>query len=191
MKSVVGQVGCAPLFCFSRTSLDLSLGVAFVGAARRSLAPHSRSELGDRQWRRRGQRSLPLLVSLREADSRFGRPNDSTHTTIRGVDAFVLLASSHLSIRSGSRGCLAGHIRFGDVEFRVVRSCVVPHEASRTQCQVKVRWSQQWSWLACLFVRFSLVSLPVGCYLVFKSHWSHSFCRRPAGHAARSHRRRS
>ncbi len=59
-----------------------------------------------------------------------------------------------------------------------------PHEASRNQCQVKVRWSQQWSWLACLFVRFSLVSLPVGCYLVFKSHWSHSFCRRPAGHAA-------
>ena len=100
MKSVVGQVGCAPLCCFSRASLDLSLGVAFVGAARRSLAHDSRSELGDRQWRRRGQRSLPLLVSLREADSRIGRPNDSTHTTIRGVDAFVLHASSHLSIRS-------------------------------------------------------------------------------------------
>jgi len=64
MKSVVGQVGCAPLCCFSRSSPDLSLGVAFVGAARRSLAHDSRQ----RAWRPTSgvderQRTLPLLVS--------------------------------------------------------------------------------------------------------------------------------
>ena len=32
-------------------------------------------------------------------------------------------------MRSDSRGCLAGHIRFGDVEFRLARNCVVPREA--------------------------------------------------------------
>ena len=28
-----------------------------------------------------------------------------------------------------SRGCLAGHIRFGDMGFRLAKSCVVLHEA--------------------------------------------------------------
>jgi hypothetical protein len=35
------------LLLWVRASLDLLLGVAFVGAARRSLARDSRSELGD------------------------------------------------------------------------------------------------------------------------------------------------
>ncbi len=48
MKSVVGQVAVRHFVAFlGQGILDLSLGVAFVGAARRSLARDSRSELGD------------------------------------------------------------------------------------------------------------------------------------------------
>ncbi len=66
MKSVVGQVGNAPLCCFFRFRawLDLSLGVAFVGAARRSLARDSRSELGDRQGRRRMATDIAFVGEL-------------------------------------------------------------------------------------------------------------------------------
>jgi hypothetical protein len=46
MKSVVGQVRDADFFF--DFSCQFLLGVAFVGAAGRSLALHSRSELGDR-----------------------------------------------------------------------------------------------------------------------------------------------
>ncbi len=49
-----------------------------------------------------------------------------------------------------SRGCLAGHIRFGDIELRLARSCVVPHEAFANSVSGPVGWSQQWSWLAVL-----------------------------------------
>ena len=54
MKSVIGQVGSAPLcrFLGVRSSVDASLGVAFVGAARRSLAQDS--GLAQRAWRPTG-----------------------------------------------------------------------------------------------------------------------------------------
>ena len=78
-----------------------------------------------------------------------GRPNDSTHTTIRGVDACFLHASSHHSMRSDSRGCFAGHIRFGDVEFRLA-SCWPLTKPSGTHCQVKLGGLSGWSWLAVL-----------------------------------------
>jgi hypothetical protein len=48
MKSVVWQARVAFLFFDVISWVYLPLGVAFVGAAGRSLARHSRSELGDR-----------------------------------------------------------------------------------------------------------------------------------------------
>ncbi len=183
MKSVVGQVGCVPLCCFFRFRawLDLSLGVAFVGAARRSLAHDSRSELGDRQWRRRLQRTLPLLVSLEGSGSRIGRPNDSTHTTIRGVDAFSVHASSHLSMRV--------LIRADDLLATFVLATLSSAwrgtawsltKRSRTPCQVI--WgglSKGLGW-PCLFVRSLSSHFRLVVALFSKSRWSHSFCRRPA-----------
>ncbi len=98
MKSVVGQVGGSPLFCFFRSSLDLLLGVAFVGAARRSLAHDSRSELGDRQWRRRWQRSLPLLVSFEGsgfADRQAERFDSYDYSRCRRVLSSCVVSSFH------------------------------------------------------------------------------------------------
>ena len=98
MKSVVGQVGRAPLFCFSRASLDLSLGVAFVGAARRSLDHDSHSELGDRQWRRRWQRTLPLLVSFEGsdfADRQTVRIDSYDYSSCRRVYSSCVVSSFH------------------------------------------------------------------------------------------------
>lgn len=60
MKSVVGQVGSSPLFGFFRSSLDLLLGVAFVGRLPTSRA----ASLPTDERRRRWQRSLPSLVSF-------------------------------------------------------------------------------------------------------------------------------
>jgi hypothetical protein len=77
------------------------LGVAFVGAARRSHNHNEQSEFGDREWWRRTATELAFVGEL--GGSWLGRLftlNDSTHTTIRGVDAgFCAWASSHHSIR--------------------------------------------------------------------------------------------
>ena len=68
----------------------------------------------------------------RGTNSRFNRPNDLTDTTIRGVDALSsalrrLIIPFHFK-PSGSK--VAGHIRFGDIDNRMVccrvgQSCVV------------------------------------------------------------------
>ena len=63
-----------------------------------------------------------------------------------------------------SRGCFAGHIRFGDVEFRLARSCVVPHEAFANSVSGQLGWSQQGSWLAVL-IRPILSRLTSGWWL--------------------------
>ncbi len=66
-------------------------------------------------------------------------------------------------MRSDSRGRFAGHIRFGDFEFRLARNCVSPHEALRTLCQ-SIGVAQQGSWLAVL-IRPILSCLTSGCWL--------------------------
>ena len=119
MKSVVCQVRRSIFFLLVISwvlvirCLELPSSEPLVGRS-----PDSRSELGDRQWRRRWQRRLPLLVSFEGSSSWLGRPNDSTHTTIRGVDAVFcscVVSSFHtFLIRVDA---FAGHIRFGDVEF--------------------------------------------------------------------------
>jgi len=170
------------LLLMVRASLDLSLGVAFVGAARRSLAHDSRQ----RAWRPTSgvderQRTLPLLVSFEGSgwDQQAERFDSYDYSRCRRVFSLCVVSSFHaFLIRVG---CVAGHIRFGDLEFRLARSCVVPHEPLRTLCQVKVGWSQQGSWLAVLIrpiLPLSHFSLVVN--LFSKGRWSHSFCRRPS-----------
>ncbi len=78
-------------------SLDLSLGVAFVGAARRSLVHDSRSELGDRQGRRRLQRTLPLLVSLEGSgpDQQAERFDSYDYSRCRRIFCSCIVSSFH------------------------------------------------------------------------------------------------
>ena len=130
---------------------SLSLGVAFVG------------ELG-------GKRVLGSAAL-----------SDSTHTTIRGVDAVFCYASPHHSMRSDSRACFAGYIRFGDVEFRQARSprsLAMPVRTRVTLCGVVS--ARVLARRACSLDPLLLFRLTSGhCCVYSKSRWSHSFCRRP------------
>ena len=130
-----------------RASLNLSLGVAFVGAARRSLVHDSRSELGDRQWRRRLQRTFVGELGGKRVTDRQGERFDSyDYSRCRRVFCSCVVSSFHaFLIRVDA---CAGHIRFGDVEFRLARSCVLPHQAFANSVSGPVGWSQQGSWLA-------------------------------------------
>ena len=80
-----------------------------------------------------------------------------------------------------SRGCFAGHIRSGDVEFRLARNFEVLHQAFANSVSgpfgvvsARVLAGRAYS-SDPLSSHFSLVVT-----LFSKGRWSHSFCRRPS-----------
>ena len=183
MKSLVWEVACGHFFLSfliksfgGCLGLELPSSEPLVGRSPTTRAASLATDDGVDEW----QRSLPLLVSLEGSGQvRQGERIDSyDYSRCRRVFCSCVVSSFHAC--SDSRGCLAGHIRFGDIEFRLARSRVVPHEAFANSMSGHLGWSQQGSWLAVLVRSIPFVSLQVGGCFVFKNRCSHSFCRRPA-----------
>ena len=170
---------------FFRSSPDLLLGVAFVGAARRSLARDSRSELGDRQWRRRWQRTLPLLVSLERSgrDQQAERFDSYDYSRCRRVFCSCVVSSFHaFLIRVDALLATFVLATLSSAWRGTAWSLTKP---SRTLGQVKLGWSS-WGGLSKVLAGRAYSSDPLSSHfslvvtLFSKGRWSHSFCRRHA-----------
>ncbi len=163
---------------------------------RRSRRSVARPALAQRAWRSTGGAVEGNGVGLcgraeREAGNRISRPNDSTHTTIRGVDASLLGGNVVSSIHAYQTEV----VRYPPATFfRAISrqpNRVAPIELPRS---TEFRWSRRLVvGLTCCFVGLSsLVSTKVqvsvlGQIVDSKSRWPHSLRRRAGGRPAVAH----
>ena len=166
MKSELGQRG---MFHFSAGPSHFFL--SFPGSClRRSRRSVARPALAQRAWRPtgggdEGNGACLCWWAEREAVTRISRPNDLTHTTIRGVDASFLRRLIFPCVLIRADALLATFVlaTLSSAWRGTAWSLTKP---SRTPCQVLLGGLSNGLGWPCLFVRFSLVSPPLGGCLV-------------------------